>query len=91
VALSLLPFLLSCNQVEICASEVRLFALKFRLTETPQNVAHMTVRNTVINYPDYLSLLLLHFILLLKTFSLFLGNRICLEMVLQLFTNLHVI
>jgi hypothetical protein len=35
--------------------------------------------------------LLLHFILLLKTFPLFLGNRICLEIVLQLFTNLHVI
>jgi hypothetical protein len=41
----------------------------------------------VINYPDYLLLLLLHFILLLKTFPSFLGIRICLEMVLQLFTN----
>ena len=35
--------------------------------------------------------LLLHFILLLKTFPLFLGNRICLKTVLQLFMNLHII
>ena len=49
------------------------------------------VRNMVINYPNYFSLSLLHFILLLKTFSLFLGNRLCPETVLELFTNLHII
>src|SRR6266481_10112049 len=39
---------------------------------------NLHVRNMVINYPFLLPLLLLH---LLKTFSLFLGNEICLEMV----------
>ena len=34
------------------------------------------VRNMVINYPNYLLPSLLYFILLLKTFSLFLGNKI---------------
>jgi hypothetical protein len=42
----------------------------------------------VINYPFLLSFLFLH---LFKTFSLFLGNELCLETVLQLFTNLCII
>jgi hypothetical protein len=45
----------------------------------------------VINYPNYLFTFTLTFYSIIKTFSLFLGNRICLEMVLQLFMNLHII
>ena len=42
------------------------------------------VRNMVTNYPFY-------FHSYFYIYSLFLGNNICLEMVLQLFTNLHII
>ena len=42
------------------------------------------VRNMVINYPFYFHF---YFYIYFKTFSLFLGNVICLETVLQLFTN----
>ena len=44
----------------------------------------VAVRNMVINYPFYFHF---YFYIYSKTFSLFLGNVICLETVLQLFTN----
>src|SRR6266436_4357019 len=43
-----------------------------------------TVRNMVISYPFYFHF---YFYIYFKTFSLFLGNVICLETVLQLFMN----
>ena len=50
-----------------------------------------SVRNMVINYPNYLFTFTLIFYSIIKNISLFLGYRICLETVLQLFTNLHII
>ena len=52
--------------------------------EAPSNGGGTSVRNMVINYPFYFHF---YFYIYSKTFSLFLGNVICLETVLQLFTN----
>jgi hypothetical protein len=49
---------------------------------------NIVVRNMVINHPFFTSTLTSTFI---KTLSLFLGNKICLEKVLQLFRYLHII